>query len=52
MFTVFFKLSNKKAFAFKDLILKNTEPKRAKEEDNKEESSALGSLGIKPKPAL
>ena len=36
----------------KDLILKNTEPKRAKEEDNKEESSALGSLGLKPKPAL
>ena len=36
----------------KDLILKNTEPKRAKEEDYKEESSALGSLGLKPKPAL
>ena len=36
----------------KDLILKNTEPKRAKEDDHKEESSALGSLGLKPKPAL
>ena len=36
----------------KDLILKNTEPKRTKEEDYKEESSALGSLGLKPKPAL
>ena len=36
----------------KDLILKNTEPKRDKEEDHKEESSALGSLGLKPKPAL
>jgi len=38
----------------KDLILKNIEPKRSVEEDkeNKEESSALGSLGLKPKPAL
>ena len=38
----------------KDLILKNIQPKRSKEEDekNKEESSALGSLGLKPKPAL
>ncbi len=36
----------------KYLILKNTEPKRAKEEEYKEESSALGSLGLKPKPAL
>ena len=37
----------------KDLILKNVEPKRASEENNsnKEESSALGSLGLKPKPA-
>jgi len=37
----------------KDLILKNIQPKRsANEEDkNKEESSALGSLGLKPKPA-
>ena len=37
----------------KDLILKNIEPKRASEEDgnDKEESSALGSLGLKPKPA-
>ena len=37
----------------KDLILKNIEPKRASEENNsdKEESSALGSLGLKPKPA-
>ena len=37
----------------KDLILKNTQPKRATNEDdkNKEESSALGSLGLKPKPA-
>jgi len=38
----------------KDLILKDTQPKRAKEEVLKdaEESSALGSLGLKPKPAL
>ena len=36
----------------KDLILKNTEPKRTTEEDHKEASSALGSLGLKPKPAL
>ena len=38
----------------KDLILKNVEPKRASEEVNsdKEESSALGSLGLKPKPAV
>ena len=38
----------------KDLILKNTQPKRSINEDGKdsEESSALGSLGLKPKPAL
>ena len=35
----------------KDLILRKIEPKRNKEED-KEETSALGSLGLKPKPAL
>ena len=37
----------------KDLILKNIQPKRTTEEDNqnKEETSALGSLGLKPKPA-
>ena len=37
----------------KDLILKNTQPKRATNEDDmhKEESSALGTLGLKPKPA-
>jgi cell division protease FtsH len=37
----------------KDLILKNTQPKREKDEDLKdgEESSVLGSLGLKPKPA-
>jgi len=37
----------------KDLILKNIQPKRSTEADdkNKEESSALGSLGLKPKPA-
>ena len=38
----------------KDLILKNTPPKRAtnNEDDNyREESSALGSLGLKPKSA-
>ena len=36
----------------KDLILKNNQPKRKeeKEEKNLEESSALGSLGLKPKP--
>ena len=37
----------------KDLILKNIEPKRSSDiddEQNKEESSALGSLGLKPKP--
>jgi len=38
----------------KNLILKNIEPKRSAEEDNKnkEETSVLGSLGLKPKPAL
>ena len=38
----------------KDLILKNIQPKRVKEEEqeNKEESSSLGSLGLKPKPAV
>jgi len=37
----------------KDLIFKNIQPKRTNEEDNnqKEKSSALGSLGLKPKPA-
>ncbi len=44
--------NNLRLIVKKDLILKNTEPKRVKEEDNKEESSALGSLGLKPKPAL
>ena len=38
----------------KDLIFKNTQPKRAEDKDEKdtEESSALGSLGLKPKPAV
>ena len=37
----------------KDLIFKNTQPKREKEEgQQQEESSALGSLGLKPKPAV
>ena len=38
----------------KDLILKNIQPKRTINEDDKkmEESSALGSLGLKPKPAI
>jgi len=38
----------------KDLIFKNIEPQRSSEENNKndEESSALGSLGLKPKPAV
>jgi len=38
----------------KDLVLKNIQPKRSNNEDEKniEESSALGSLGLKPKPAL
>ena len=38
----------------KDLILKNVQPKRANDEEFKEEesSSALGSLGLKPKPAI
>ena len=38
----------------KDLIFENTQPKRLKEEEykNKEDSSSLGSLGLKPKPAL
>ena len=38
----------------KDLILKNTQPKRVEDkgEKNTEESSALGSLGLKPKPAV
>jgi cell division protease FtsH len=38
----------------KDLIFNNTEPKRKDKEDEKNdgESSVLGSLGLKPKPAL
>ena len=37
----------------KDLILKNTQPKKLDKDDkNIEESSALGSLGLKPKPAV
>ena len=38
----------------KDLILKNTQPIRKTEGDDKEkeQSSALGSLGLKPKPAV
>ena len=38
----------------KDLILKNIQPTRKTEEDDKEQeqSSALGSLGLKPKPAV
>ena len=38
----------------KDLILKNTQPIRKTEENDKEkeQSSALGSLGLKPKPAV
>ena len=37
-----------------DLILKNTKPKRTNEknDEEKEPSSALGSLGLKPKPAI
>ena len=37
----------------KDLVLKNIQPKRTTEanDKNSEESSALGSLGLKPKPA-
>jgi len=38
----------------KDLIFKNTQPQKSskKDDDTKEESSALGSLGLKPKPAV
>jgi len=38
----------------KDLILKNIQPSRDKDAENadQEETSALGSLGLKPKPAL
>ena len=38
----------------KDLIFKNIQPKRTINEDDKkmQESSALGSLGLKPKPAI
>ena len=37
-----------------NLILKDIHPKRVKDENNEEsgESSALGSLGLKPKPAV
>ena len=37
----------------RNLIFKDVQPKRSAEEDikNSEESSALGSLGLKPKPA-
>jgi len=37
----------------RDLVFKNIEPKKVNDdEEYKEESSALGSLGLKPKPAL
>jgi len=38
----------------KDLILKNIEPKKSSndKDKDKEETSALGSLGLKPKPAV
>jgi cell division protease FtsH len=37
----------------KDLVFKNIQPKKVNDEDNNiEESSALGSLGLKPKPAV
>ena len=38
----------------KDLVLKNIQPKKVEAENdtNEEETSALGSLGLKPKPAL
>ncbi len=37
----------------KDLIFKNAEPKRAKDTDaTVEQSSAVGTLGLKPKPAV
>ena len=38
----------------KDLIFKNTQPKGKDKDDDKEKepSSALGSLGLKPKPAV
>ena len=38
----------------KDLILKNTQPTRKKEDEGEaqEQSSALGSLGLKPNPAV
>jgi cell division protease FtsH len=38
----------------KDLIFKNTQPKRKDEDKDKdaEKSSVLGSLGLKPKPAI
>ena len=37
----------------KDIILRNIQPKRTTDEDDKntEKSSALGTLGLKPKPA-
>ena len=36
----------------KDLILKNIQPKRTADDADREESSSLGSLGLKPKPAV
>ena len=38
----------------KELVFKNVQPKRVTEDDDKnsEKTSALGSLGLKPKPAL
>ena len=38
----------------RDLILKDIKPTRSfkEEEDNNKSSSALGSLGLKPKPAI
>jgi hypothetical protein len=39
----------------RDLMLKNIQPKKLNEvegDKNNKESSALGSLGLKPKPAI
>ena len=39
----------------RDLILKNIKPKKlvdSEDDENKKESSALDTIGLKPKPAL
>ena len=48
-------ISHKAVDEIRDLVLRNIKPTRSFKEDENEEgkdSSALGSLGLKPKPAV